>query len=353
MNTSNYTFDLPTFGKIILKDKRNVCIWLFAAVVFAVIIAFSIPRVYKSNVLLAPETSSSNSILSSVSSLASMVGLETGADISGDAIYPEIYPDLMNSTNFLVDLFDVNVVNHDKTIITTYYDYLKNKQKNAWWDYPMILIRNTIKKIQGKTTAKENIVNPFMLTKDQYGVMNTIKKNIDCNVDKKTNVISITVTDQDPLICATMADSIKEKLQHAITEYRTNKAKNDLEFMQMLFDESKERYVKARRVYASYSDTNYDAILESVKSKRDDLENEMQLQYNIYTQVAQQLQMAKAKVQERTPAFTVVQSATVPVRHSNMPKIFILFAFLFLAFLVRCSWLIFKNRKELIIYRNE
>ena len=43
----------------------------------------------------------------------------------------------------------------------------------------------------------------------------------------------------------------------------------------------------------------------------------MQLKYNAYTQVYEQLQLSRAKVQERTPAFTIVQSASVPVKHSR------------------------------------
>jgi capsule polysaccharide export protein KpsE/RkpR len=122
-------------------------------------------------------------------------------------------------------------------------------------------------------------------------------------VDKKTSVISITVTDQDPLIAALIADSAKQRLQTFITNYRTNKARNDLSYMEKLYNEAKEQYSRARQLYASYSDANQELLLESYKSKEEDLENEMQLKYNIYTQVTEQLQLAKAKVQERTPAF--------------------------------------------------
>ena len=99
-----------------------------------------------------------------------------------------------------------------------------------------------------------------------------------------------------------------------------------------------------------YADANRDLILESARMRQEELENDMQLQYNIYTQVAQQLQMAEAKVQEKTPAFTVLQEAMVPVKHANMPKIFILAVFLLLGFVLRVVWILWKKRSELITF---
>ena len=84
-------------------------------------------------------------------------------------------------------------------------------------------------------------------------------------------------------------------------------------------DEAKTDYEKARRIYGNYSDANTDLMLESFKAKRNDLENDMQLKYNTYSTMMTQYQAAKAKVQEHTPAFTLVRGAAVPIRPSG-PK---------------------------------
>ena len=49
------------------------------------------------------------------------------------------------------------------------------------------------------------------------------------------------------------------------------------------------------------------------------MENDMQLKFNAYTSVNNQLQAAKAKVQEKTPAFTVLKGASVPIKPAG-PK---------------------------------
>jgi uncharacterized protein involved in exopolysaccharide biosynthesis len=331
--------------KVLKEDKWITCVYCFIGAILGIIIAFSIPKIYKTTVMLAPESSSSSSLTSNISSLASMVGMDMKFGDGNDAIYPEIYPDLMGSTDFLVSMFPVKVKSLDGKINTNYFDYLKKFQKVTWWSYPKIWLTEMTKNIAGpKKRGNSNTVNPFELTLDQYDIAQAIHQNIDCNVDKKTNVITIEVTDQDPLISATLADSVKQRLQIFITKYRTNKARNDLAYMQRLFNEAKSDYTRARQQYATFSDANQDLLLESYRSKQEDLENEMQLRYNIYTQVMQQLQLSKAKVQERTPAFTVVQSASVPVKHSNKPKIIIILTYIFLAYILRACIILYKKR---------
>lgn len=337
-------------AEIVKADWRVTGLYCLLAAILGVIVAFSIPRIYKTSVMLAPETSSASSLTSNISSLASMVGMDMNFGDNNDAIYPEIYPDLMKSTDFLVSMFPVKVKSIDGDVNTTYYDYIAKMQKFPWWDYPKVWIAKLAKSLKKSSDANRgngDTVNPFMLTKEQFEVAQGINKNIDCSVDKKTSVISIEVTDQDPLIAASVADSVKDRLQVYITKYRTNKARNDLAYMEELFDEAKAQYTKARQQYAAYADANQDLILQSYKSKEEDLENEMQLRYNIYTQVTEQLQLAKAKVQERTPAFTVVQSATVPVRHSNKPKVIVLGMFMFLGIALRVLILMYQRRNEI------
>lgn len=317
------------------KHKRLYYKVLGITFVVACIIVFSIPKYYKSEVMLAPELSSARGG-GSLRALASQFGLSSTVIGGGtDAFTPQLYPDLINSVDFKVSLFSIPVHKKDSVRMMSYYDYLVNEQKSPWWSYvfsaPFKLVAMLLPK--SDSIIDQHHVDPFMLTKQQTSMVKLIGQNVVCDVDNKTMVITIEVTDQDPLIAATIADSAKVRLQDFITEYRTKKVKVDLEYNRVLFREAKERYEKARQKYAAFSDANQDLILQSVRTKLTDLENEMQLQYNAYSQLAAQLQVAEAKVQEETPAFTTIQSATVPVKEAGPAKAKILFVFLFLAFL--------------------
>jgi capsule polysaccharide export protein KpsE/RkpR len=181
------------------------------------------------------------------------------------------------------------------------------------------------------------------LTTKQDLVVKAINQKVICDVDKKTLVITINVTDQNPLIAATMADTVKNRLQNFITDYRTSKVRVDLEYYRKIYAETKARYEDARQKYAEFVDANQDLILQTVRQKQIDLENEMQLQYNAYTQVAQQLVAAEAKVQEETPAFTTLQSATVPVRKAGPARAKMCLTFVFLAFIGTTAWILYKE----------
>ncbi len=334
--------------RLLIADKKKICIYSGVAGVIGVLLAFGTPKIYKSTVILAPEESGSG-FSGSISSLASMVGMNMKIGQTGDALYPEIYPELMGSTNFVVGLFPVKVTKSKTHETYSYMEYIQNHQKLAVTDYPIALITMIKEKFsEDDNPGPNHIINPRHLTKKEDEVARAIKGNIDCSVDKKTNVISIVVKDQDPEIAATIADSVQVHLQQAITDYRTKKARIDLEYMQELFVEAKQQYTKARQIYASYCDANSKIALQSVQSKIDDLENEMQLKYNIYQQVVEQLQLAKAKVQERTPAFTIVQNATVPIKHSSRPKVVTLIIWMFLGFVLRSFMLFWRNREKFI-----
>ena len=336
--------------RLLKKDTKKLLIYSIVAGVIGVAISFATPHKYKSIVMLAPEESGAG-FSGSISSLAAMVGMNMKLGQTGDALYPEIYPDLVSSTDFIINLFPVQVTTKKGDVKCDYYTYLTKHQKIALLDYPKTGIAILVDKLREKEPNKKldgKQEGPIALSKEQDEVAKNIQSNVKCAVDKKTNVITIEVTDQDPLVAATMADTVKQHLQKAITEYRTKKAKIDLEYMEKLFAEAKQDYDKARKAYAAFVDANVDIELQYYKSKEEDLENELQLKYNIYQQVFEQLQLSKAKVQERTPAFTVMQSAAVPVKHSDRPKVVTLAIWLILGFILRCGILLWKNKAKFL-----
>ncbi|SEA09851.1 hypothetical protein SAMN04487851_102286 [Prevotella sp. tc2-28] len=329
-----------------LKHKKLFYKVLSITFVLAAIIMLSIPNYYNCTVMLSPELSS-RSGASGLASLASSFGVNLGNNGAGsEALFPTLYPDLVNSTDFKTTLFHVPVTiegdkeegEADRTM--SYYDYLSNEQKAPWWSAAMKAVLSMLKSDDSKQNDK---VNPFRLTEEQADIVKAINKNVVCDVDKKTMVITISVTDQNPVICATMADTVKNRLQNFITDYRTSKVRVDLDYNKKIYKETKARYEKARQKYAEFMDANHDIILQTVRQKQTDLENEMQLQYNAYTQVAAQLLAAEAKVQEETPAFTTLQSATVPVQKEGPKRTRTVLIFLFLAFLATTVYCIYKE----------
>lgn len=335
------------FGKIfkdLLKHKRLYFIVLPLAFVLAAIYALSLPNFYTATVKLAPEMGGNARTAGGLANIASSFGVSIGGASGSEALTPTLYPDLMNSVDFKTSLFSVKVTREEDNRTFTYYDYLMNEQKEPWWTSAISALFSSFNS-QSSIDEKlvEEKVDPFKLTMTQTDIVKTINTNVVCDVDNKTQVITINVTDQDPLVCATVADSVKTRLQKFITDYRTSKVRVDLEYSKKLYQEAKDRYEKARQRYAAFSDANQDVILQSVQTKLNDLENDMQLQYNIYQQVVSSLQQAEMKVQQETPAFTTLQSATVPVLKAGPKRAQMCLIFVFLAFLGTTVWILYKE----------
>ena len=331
------------FGKILRDLKKNKSYYfkfLPLAFILAAIYSLSIPNYYSCTVKLVPETGSGTKSSSSLAGLASSFGFNIGAGQSGtDAISPTLYPDMMNSVDFKTSLFPIKVTRKADGKSFTYYDYLLNEQKLPWWS-------SVLKGLFGKKKETTDSINPFELTREQTSIVKVIDDNVSCNVDKKTMVITIVVNDQDPLICATLADSVKNRLQNFITDYRTSKARVDLEYYKKMYVEAKVKYDKARERYASFSDSHRDVTSQAGRTKEANLLNEMQIQQTVYQQVVAQLQQAEMKVQEETPAFTTLQSATVPIRKAG-PKRALICSFFVLMFLFGITFWIFYKEDDL------
>lgn len=311
--------------------------------VLTCILVLSVPRTYSTSVTLAPESDNSSSLSGSMSSIASMMGVRVGT--SDDAIYPELYPNILESSPFLLDMFDVHVESGERNISATYYDYMLKHQKHPWWYYIISSVKKFTKKVFGKapTENDDNPLNPFFLTKEEKAIMEIIKKTISCSVDKKTEVITIVASDQDPYISACLADTVCRKLQEYIVRYRTNKSRNDYEYMDKLYQVAKQEYLEAQEKYARFTDSNQSLIRTKSKAQGDLLENEMNMAFNAYQQISEQLQLARAKVQESTPAFTVIQPAVVPLKPSAPRRMLIVLGTMIVAFAVTSGWVLLKK----------
>lgn len=340
--------DLIELARRIWKERKLILKWCGWAVIVALMVGFSIPKEYTARVTVAPETANNGKSMSGgLSALAGMAGIDLGSMQNNDALSPELYPDIVKSIPFSVEIFDVKVTDMEGKLNTTVYEYLDEYQKKPWWGHvigaPFKALGWIVKKIKGEeeNNNDDKNVNPFRLTNKQSAIINELSKRIIVEVDKKTSVIMISVTMQDPLIAATLTNEVMNKLQDYITEYRTNKARKDLEYTQKLYEESMQNYHKLQQEYAQYVDRNHNVSLRSAQTYQDRLKNEMELAFNVYNQTAQQLQVAKAKVQEDTPVYTVVEAATVPLSASKPMKMMILIGFVFLAGMGSCGWVLF------------
>lgn len=329
------------FYKLYLNRKK-IYKAIGIGIVAGVVIGFSQPKKYKVEVSLSPESGISGT--SGLSGIASMFGLgSASAGFGEDALTFNMFPEIVKTNPFALEMLQIPIQTQKGDCVIL-YDYL-DTEKKPWWSHIMEAPRMLVEGIKSlfKEEQKDSVkvIDPFRLTPEQNGRIGMLKKILEVETDKKSNMTKVTVSLQDPLAAAIVADSAVHKLQEYITDYRTRKAKQDYDFQLSLCKQYKKEYFEAQQEYAKFADANRNVILQTVTSEKERLQKNLTLAEQIYSQSMGQLQVLRGKVQEAKPVFAVVEPATVPLAPASPKKMLIIIAFAFLAFVLESAWILF------------
>lgn len=308
--------------------------------VLGIIIALSTPKQYTVSVTLAPEMGSDGKSGGLASLASSFLGSGGNLGSSSDALNAALSNEIVSSTPFLLELFDTRVQTLNGELDTTLVAYL-DEQRGSWLGTVLAAPGMAIGFVKGLFAEETDTVatlNPFQLTKKESQKVEALRKNILAEIDKKTGITTLSVTLQDSKVTAMVADSVVAKLQQYIINYRIAKAKEDCAYLEQLYKERQQEYYDAQQRYARYVDANKSLVLQSVRTEQERLQNDMNLAFQVYSQVAQQLQVARAKIQEEKPVFAVVEPATVPLQPSGTSRKVILVGIVFLAVCCTAAW---------------
>lgn len=332
--------DLMDILRKIISIRKIIYKAAGIGLIIGIIVALSIPKQYTVKVTLSPEMGSTKGGGALSGLAASFLGGGSMNDGS-DALNAYLSADIVSSTPFLLELKSMNI-EEDGTTLDTYIGL----QSSPWWNYLIglpgyiiggvnFLFTDEEKMKDNSTGTKQGVIE---LTKKDASNISRLKQSIMASMDKKTAMTTVSVTLQNPKVAATVADSVVKKLQEYIIGYRTSKAKEDCVYLEKLFKERQQEYYAIQKKYANYVDSHDNLIMQSVRIEQERLQNEMVVAYQVYSQLANQLQLARTKVQEEKPVFAVVEPAVVPLQPSGAGlKIYVL-VFMFLCVAIVIGW---------------
>ena len=338
--------DLMDLLRKVVSIRKKIYKAAGIGLIIGVIVAISIPKQYTVEVTLSPEMGSAKG--GGLSGLAaSFLGSDVTMGDGSDALNASLSADIVSSTPFLLELstMKIPVLKNEMMTLNAYLD----EESSPWWSYVIGLPGMAIGGVKSLFISEED---EFMssdkashgtieLSKKESVKIETLKRKIAASVDKKTAMTTVAVTFQNPKVAAIVADSVVGKLQEYIIDYRTTKAKEDCVYLERLFKERQQEYYVAQKKYADYLDSHDNIILQSARAEQERLQNDMSLAYQVYSQVASQLQVARAKVQEEKPVFAVVEPAVVPLNPSGTSKKIYVLAFIFLSVCIVIFWKLF------------
>ena len=345
-NDEELEIDLMDLLRKVIGIRKKIYKAAGIGLIIGIIVAISIPKQYTVEVTLSPEMGSNKG--GGLSGLAaSFLGSGVSMGDGTDALNASLSADIVSSTPFLLELSNmkVPVSGSEEISLSSYLD----EESSPWWSYvigfPGMVIGGVkslfIEDEDESIFSDKASQGTIELSKKESQKIESLKKKIVASVDKKTSMTSVTATFQDSKVAAVVADSVVKKLQEYIIDYRTSKSKEDCLYLEKLFKERQQEYYEAQKKYADYMDSHDNIILQSVRTEQERLQNDMSLAYQVYSQVAGQLQVARAKVQEEKPVFAVVEPAVVPLYPSGTSRKVYVLVFVFLSVCIVISWNLF------------
>ena len=345
-NDEEIEIDLMDLLRKVIGIRKKIYKAAGIGLIIGIIVAISIPKQYTVEVTLSPEMGNNKG--GGLSGLAaSFLGSGVSMGDGTDALNASLSADIVSSTPFLLELSNmkVPVSGSEKISLSSYLD----EESSPWWSYVIGFPGMVIGGVKSLFIEDEDesifldkaSQGTIELSKKESQKIESLKKKIVASVDKKTSMTSVTATFQDSKVAAVVADSVVKKLQEYIIDYRTSKSKEDCLYLEKLFKERQQEYYVAQKKYADYMDSHDNIILQSVRTEQERLQNDMSLAYQVYSQVAGQLQVARAKVQEEKPVFAVVEPAVVPLYPSGTSRKVYVLAFIFLSVCIVIFWNLF------------
>jgi uncharacterized protein involved in exopolysaccharide biosynthesis len=333
--------DLIALAKTFWSGRRTIIQSILICGVLGFFIAITSSKEFVATTIMVPSGSDATSKLGGLGGLAAMTGISLNTSASGDDLSPIVYPQIVSSLPFQLELMKTPINFSGVSEPVTFYDYYSEGQKgNPLVKYtiglPGVILSlpgKIIKAIRGENPEKAistGLNKPLELTEKQRDVRVILSGLISLETNAKEGIITLSARMPEAKAAAQLGQRGQELLQQYITEFKIKKAKANLDFIQQRFDETAQKFEAAQQQLAVFSDRNKNVSLATAKTEEQRLTSQYNLIYSIYSELAKQLEQAKIQVKQDTPVYTIIEPISVPTKRSKPNRPMILFIWLFL-----------------------
>lgn len=331
---------------IIFFFKSNLLrfiLWGAGFGILGVLYAFTAQNEFESKAVVLPEIASSSALgkMGGLGALAGLAGIDISQMSSTEAIRPDLYPSITQSLPFALYLLEQKVYISSSKKTITLQAYFESLDKN-WLSKFLDSKEQEKPKLDPRQFSRA-----VEITKKQETWVKQIQQRVITSFDRKTGIITINTKMPDPVVAATVAGLSVEYIKEYVTNYRTDKARKQLVFLQKQADEAKTRYQNSEAALAGYRDRNSFLVMNSAKVAEQRLQSEFMLAQNVYNGLVQQYEQAKIRVEEETPVFKMLEPPKIPLKKSEPKRLIIITIFtllgIFLGLLIQVYKLFIKH----------
>ena len=320
--------DIMALVRSLWDGRKTILIVTGIFIVLGLVAAITMKRTYTVSTTMVPQMSSSRS--SSLASLASLAGMDLGMTQTSE-LSPLVYPQIVSSVPYRVELMHAPLhfekADTAVSLLTYAKDYMKPGVMATIKKYtiglPFLLLSKLSKPkdvvLPGDWSAEgSNEPRPYTVTKDEEKMLKYL-----------ATAVTLTVNGMEPVQTADLAIKAQELLQAEVTRFRTEKAEDELKYIQERYNEVKKEAESYQASLAVLTDRSQSMTTSRARLERERLQSKYAVSSAVYSELAKQLETAKMKVKRDTPILTVVQPVTVPTKPSNSrAKTLIIWTFL-------------------------
>jgi uncharacterized protein involved in exopolysaccharide biosynthesis len=319
--------------KSVWQARRVVYGSVAVFLVLGLFLAFGSSDEYTSHVRLLPELKQAPRIGGGLSGLARQFGVTGGADLSGDGIPPDLYPDIAQNLVLMTRLleYEIQVEGVDRRV--TMFEYFTEHRRassvdvvKAWTVYLPFTVKYLVSQRMRSSTPQPVQVTDeltsekwnriIILSTRQWEIIEELRSRISVSMVPENGVVTVSVRMPEARMAADVADQVVQFLTDYITEYRTGKARRDMEFISERYDESLSRFELAQVNLARFRDENRGQLTEVGRIQQERLQSEFDHTFNLYSTMATRLEEARIKLQEDAPVVNILEPAAVSDRRS-------------------------------------
>ncbi|MEP2025000.1 MAG: hypothetical protein ABJH98_16185 [Reichenbachiella sp.] len=301
-----------------------------------------------SKVILKSESSSSSPSLGGLSSLAGLAGINLGGG-NVDGISPEMYTEVVNSFPFIIDLVGHELNFKSKNLTKSSLIYFKEYHDLSIVDF---LVKFTVKlpyqianlfkaDREEKEITFENGIYSFSM--GDFEILDNFRGRINIEINPESGSIILNTKMPDAYATAQLNSICLEKLQKYIVDFHVKKAKEELEFLTLRYEEAEKEYQTKKNILAGFIDRNQNITSERIRFEQEELRNQYELSFSILKGLSTQLEQAKMTVKEAAPVFTIVNPPSIPVEKSEPKRGSLIILFTFTGFLGALIYLFIKE----------
>ena len=345
--------DIMALVRQLWEGRKTLLIVTGIFFALGLVAAISMKRTYTVSSTMVPQMKSRSN--ASLSSLASLAGIDLGMPNTGADLSPLIYPQIVSSVPFRLELMNTPLHYEKADTMVSMYTYAKEYSKPTAMSYILkytIGLPGTLLGMLRKekpepvfvdvSTVTDTTPKPLMITRDEERMIRAIGANVTLSVDKKEGYLTLTVNGSEPLQTAELAVKAQQLLQHEITRFRTEKAADNLKYVEARYNEVKKETEVLQAQLAAIRDRSQDMPTTRARIEQERLQTKYGVSSAIYSEMAKQLEQAKMQVKLDTPMLTIVQPVTVPRQPSNS-RAKKLIVWTFLGFVLGCGIVLGKN----------